>query len=233
VRYAAPDDTPFFPATGFALEDPAGLIQMGGALTPDWLLAAYRCGIFPWFSSGDPILWWCPDPRTILIPNEFKLTRSLAKVIRNGGFTVTYDTAFYSIIEACAYTRDESWIMPDMIVGYKQLHQQGYAHSVEVWLDDELVGGLYGIALVKVFFGESMFAKANNASKVALATLCQQLFQWGFDLIDCQFSTTHLLSLGAKEVSRNVFLTRLEHALKQPTELGKWHELNAKQTSGI
>jgi leucyl/phenylalanyl-tRNA--protein transferase len=231
VRYAAPDDTPFFPATGFALKDPAGLIQMGGALTPDWLLAAYQRGIFPWFSSGDPILWWCPDPRTILIPNEFNLTRSLAKVIRNGGFTVTYDTAFHSVIDACAYTRDETWIMPEMIAGYKQLHQQGHAHSVEVWLDDELVGGLYGIALGKIFFGESMFAKANNASKVALATLCQQLIQWDFQLIDCQFSTTHLLSLGAKEISRHEFLTRLDQALSYPEQRGNWRDLNSRTSN--
>ena len=226
VRYADAEDQPLFPATGFALADPAGLIQLGGALTPDWLLAAYRRGIFPWFSSGDPILWWCPDPRTVLIPHEFKLTRSLAKVMRNGGFTVTYDTAFHSVIDACAYTRDETWIMPEMITGYRQLHQQGYAHSIEVWQNNQLVGGLYGIALGKVFFGESMFAKANNASKVALATLCQQLIEWDFQLIDCQFRTDHLVSLGAKEISRHDFLQTLDQALSYPTQCEHWCRLN-------
>ncbi len=226
VRYADAEDQPLFPATGFALADPAGLIQLGGALTPDWLLAAYRRGIFPWFSSGDPILWWCPDPRTVLIPHEFKLTRSLAKVMRNGGFTVTYDTVFDNVINACAYTRDETWIMPEMITGYRQLHQQGYAHSIEVWQNNQLVGGLYGIAIGKVFFGESMFAKANNASKVALATLCQQLIEWDFQLIDCQFRTDHLVSLGAKEISRHDFLQALNQALSYPTQCEHWCRLN-------
>lgn len=213
VRYAAPDDQPFFPAIGFALEDPAGLIQIGGALTPDWLLAAYQRGIFPWFSQGDPILWWCPNPRTILVPSELNVSRSLAKSIRNGGFSVTYDTAFDEVINACAYTRDETWIMPEMITGYRTLHRQGYAHSVEVWQNEKLVGGLYGIALGEVFFGESMFAKVSNASKVALAYLCQQ-HPWGsFDFIDCQFSTEHLRSLGAKEIDRSIFLARLNSAL--------------------
>ncbi len=222
VKYCSPDDQPNFPNTTFILSDPAGLIQMGGALSPEWLLTAYRCGIFPWFSESDPILWWCPNPRTILMPTEFKLSRSLAKVMRNGGFKVTYDTAFDAVINACAYTRDETWIMPEMIAGYRQLHEQGYAHSVEVWLDGALVGGLYGIALGKIFFGESMFAKANNASKVALATLCTQLDAWGFQLIDCQFSTEHLLSLGAKEITRDNFLAKLKHALSYETEMGKW-----------
>lgn len=222
VKYCSPDDQPSFPNTTFILSDPAGLIQMGGALSPEWLLTAYRRGIFPWFSESDPILWWCPNPRTILMPTEFKLSRSLAKVMRNGGFKVTYDTAFDAVINACAYTRDETWIMPEMIAGYRQLHEQGYAHSVEVWLDGALVGGLYGIALGKIFFGESMFAKANNASKVALATLCTQLDAWGFQLIDCQFSTEHLLSLGAKEITRDNFLAKLKHALSYETEMGKW-----------
>lgn len=228
VRYADTEDQPFFPATGFALADPAGLIQIGGALTPEWLLAAYRRGIFPWFSSGDPILWWCPDPRTVLIPNEFKLSRSLAKVMRNGGFKITYDRVFDQVINACAYTRDETWIMPEMIAGYRALHEQGYAHSVEVWQDGALVGGLYGLAIGKLFFGESMFAKANNASKVALATLCQQLSDWDFQLIDCQFRTDHLVSLGAKEMHRNHFLQALDQAINQPTQLGSWLFLNAK-----
>jgi leucyl/phenylalanyl-tRNA--protein transferase len=213
VRYAAPDEQPFFPPVKFALSDPNGLIQLGGSLSSEWLLAAYRRGIFPWFSEGDPILWWCPNPRTILIPNEFKLSRSLAKVMRNGGFKVTHNTAFNSVINACAYTRNETWIMPEIIESYTQLHLQGYAHSVEVWLNNELVGGLYGVALGKVFFGESMFSNVSNASKIALAELCNNLTIKGFNFIDCQFSTDHLLSLGAKEIMRDVFLERLDKAL--------------------
>lgn len=213
VRYAAPEDQPFFPDSNSALPDPNGLIQLGGSLTPEWLLAAYRRGIFPWFSEGDPILWWCPDPRTILIPSEFKTSRSLAKVIRNFGFEVTYNRSFDEVINACAYTRDETWIMPDMIAGYKALHQQGHAHSIEVWLDEKLVGGLYGIALGHVFFGESMFAKVSNASKVALAHLCHTTPLGTFNLIDCQFSTDHLISLGAKTVTRDDFLAQLQVAL--------------------
>jgi leucyl/phenylalanyl-tRNA--protein transferase len=213
VRYAAPEDQPCFPDTHLTLTDPSGLIQIGGSLTPEWLLYAYKLGIFPWFSEGDPILWWCPNPRTILIPSEFKLKRSLAKSIRNFGFKVTCNHSFDEVINACAYTRDETWIMPDMISGYKALHQQGYAHSIEVWLDEELVGGLYGIVLGRVFFGESMFAKVSNASKVALARLCHTTILGTFDLIDCQFSTDHLISLGAKTVSRSDFLEQLQAAL--------------------
>jgi leucyl/phenylalanyl-tRNA--protein transferase len=226
LRWCAADDQPSFPETSYALDDPSGLIQMGGDLTADWLLTAYQRGIFPWFSEGDPILWWCPDPRTVLVPTEFKLSRSLDKVMRNGGFRVTFDTQFEAVIHACAYSRDETWIMPNMISAYHELHRLGYAHSVEVWLDDELVGGLYGIALGKLFFGESMFAKANNASKVALATLCQQLVAWDFHLIDCQFSTDHLLSLGAKPIARNDFLAQLTWALTYPNHIGNWQALN-------
>lgn len=218
VHYQLPNAAPSFPPVECCLDEPEGLIQIGGALTPEWLLAGYRRGIFPWFSRGDPILWWCPNPRTILIPNEFKQTRSLTKVLRNGGFSVTFDQDFSAVIQHCAHTRSETWIMPNIIEGYTALHEQGYAHSVEVWLDGKLVGGLYGVALGGVFFGESMFSLVSNASKVALATLCQRLKDWQFDFIDCQFSTDHLLSLGAKSIPREDFLTRLEQALARTNQ---------------
>lgn len=218
VRLADPQDAPSFPDIDLALTYPLGLIQIGGALTADWLLAAYQRGIFPWYSQEDPILWWCPNPRTILIPSELKISRSLAKVIRNGGFTVTFDTNFSAVIDACAHTREKTWIVSEMISGYEELHQLGHAHSVEVWKEDRLVGGLYGIALGRIFFGESMFARESNASKVALAYLCQQLQEWQFMLIDCQFSTNHLLSLGAKPIDRDDFLYQLHQALSLPSQ---------------
>lgn len=227
VRYVLPNDPPSFPSSEHCLTDPAGLIQIGGQLTPSWLLCAYQQGIFPWFGRNEPILWWCPEPRTILIPSQFNCSRSLAKVIRNGGFTVTFDTDFLSVIHGCAYSRDETWIMPNMIEGYGQLHQQGYAHSVEVWKDGELAGGLYGVSLGGVFFGESMFSHVSNASKVALASLCQQLVAWQFEFIDCQFSTDHLASLGAKSISRKDFLARLQSALRLPSRIGLWQYTNS------
>lgn len=227
VRYLLPNEAPTFPSYDACLDDPAGLIQIGGSLTPEWLLAGYQRGIFPWFSQGDPILWWCPDPRTILIPSEFKLSRSLSKTLRNGGFTLTFDQDFASVVHGCAYSRDETWIMPNIIEGYNALHALGYAHSVEVWKDNALVGGLYGVSLGGVFFGESMFSLTSNASKVALATLCQQLEAWQFSFIDCQFSTEHLLSLGAKAISRNTFLQALTLALTKPSKVGSWQALKS------
>lgn len=228
VSFANAQDKPSFPSPLNALSEPAGLIQIGGSLSPDWLLYAYRRGIFPWYSSEDPILWWSPDPRTILYPQSFKKSRSLAKVMRNAGFTVTFDTAFDQVIDLCAATRDETWILPEMIDAYHQLYQLGYAHSVEVWRNNCLVGGLYGLALGKMFFGESMFSKESNASKVALASLCEQLLAWDYLAIDCQFSTEHLCSLGAEPVSREAFLGLLKKSLLGSTDLGSWAYLNTK-----
>jgi leucyl/phenylalanyl-tRNA--protein transferase len=222
VHYQHPNAKPTFPPIECCLTDPEGLIQIGGALTPEWLLAGYQRGIFPWFSEGDPILWWCPNPRTILIPSEFKQSRSLNKVLRNAGFSVTFDQEFSAVIQHCAHTRAETWIMPNIIEGYTALHEQGYAHSVEVWLDEKLVGGLYGVSLGGAFFGESMFSLVSNASKVALASLCQRLTDWQFDFIDCQFSTDHLLSLGAKSIPREDFLILLNRAFDRPDRLGQW-----------
>lgn len=205
-------NTPFPPVTT-ALTAPNGLLAAGGNLSADRLLDAYRQGIFPWFSPGDPILWWSPDPRMVLVPKEFKLSRSLEKVLRNGGFEVRFDTAFEQVMRACAAPRpgqNGTWIQEDMIAAYCALHESGYAHSVEVRLDGILVGGLYGVAIGRMFYGESMFSRVNNASKVALAHLTGQLDRWQFGLIDCQMNTPHLASLGAREIPRAEFVTRLQ-----------------------
>lgn len=202
-----------FPEVGTALREPNGLLAAGGDLTPERMLDAYRHGIFPWFSPGDPVLWWSPDPRMVLFPAEFKLSRSLARVIRNGGFGLRFDTAFESVMRACAEPRpgqNGTWIQENMIAAYCALHELGYAHSVETWRDGELVGGLYGIAIGRMFYGESMFSRETNASKVALAHLARQLERWDFELIDCQMNTPHLASLGAREIPRTEFVARLQ-----------------------
>lgn len=213
-----------FPPPNYA--DPSGLIAVGGDLTCERLLAAYRVGIFPWYSEDQPILWWSPDPRLTLALEDFKLSRSLAKTLRKGIFRVTLDRAFEEVIAACAAVpRDGqkgTWITPEMQAAYIELHGLGYAHSVETWCDGELVGGLYGVSLGKAFFGESMFHRKTDASKVALATLVDKLKVWNFRFIDSQMTTEHMLSLGAKELSRRIFLRQLNSALRHPTKRGKW-----------
>lgn len=208
------EDTPFPPVTS-ALREPNGLLAAGGELTPERLLGAYRHGIFPWFSPGDPVLWWSPDPRMVLIPDEFKLSDSLAKIMRNGAFEVRTDTAFEQVMRACAAPRagqNGTWIDEQMIAAYCALHKTGYAHSVETWLDGKLVGGLYGVAIGQMFYGESMFSLVSNASKIALAHLTRQRGQSGFSfaMIDCQMHTPHLASLGARLMKRDEFITRLK-----------------------
>lgn len=212
VCYALPNDPVVFPPIEYALQEPNGLIMAGGALTSDWLIAAYQRGIFPWFSNDEPILWWSPNPRTVLIPSEFKQSRSLRKTIRNSGMSVSHNTAFAQVIRYCAHCHGETWIVDAMIQAYEQLHQLGYAHSIEVWYEQQLVGGLYGVAIQNVFFGESMFSLKSNASKVALAHLCSA--DYHFQLIDCQFATSHLLSLGAKNIERSLFLHMLAAAIQ-------------------
>ena len=206
-----------FPPLHQALPD--GLLAMGGELTAPWLLDAYRHGIFPWFGEEDPILWWSPDPRMVLPPHHFKLSKSLLRVIRNGGFEVRVDTAFERVMRACAAPRagqDGTWISEDIIAGYVSLHQAGVAHSVETWFDGELVGGLYGVSIGRMFYGESMFSRRSNASKVALAHLCRQLTRWQFGLIDCQMNTGHLASLGAAEIPRAEFIQQLQNLIDCP-----------------
>lgn len=204
--------------------DRQGLLSIGGDLTPQRILQAYSHGIFPWFEPGCPILWWSPNPRLILIPNEFKLSRSLKKSLKKN-YRYAIDNAFPQVIKACAtYSNRENntWISNEMMEAYISLHEMGYAHSFEVWEEDRLVGGLYGISLGNAFFGESMFHTVTDASKLALHYLCSTMEAWNFDFIDCQMPTTHLLSLGAKIVGRKHFLHLLAQTLKHPNKLGIW-----------
>jgi leucyl/phenylalanyl-tRNA--protein transferase len=202
-----------FPPLDAALTEPNGLLAAGGDLSAERILAAYRRGIFPWFSPGEPILWWSPDPRMVLIPNEFKLRRSLAKTLRNATYEVRLDTVFASVIAACASVprngQAGTWITDEMRTAYIDLHHAGHAHSVETWIDGELAGGLYGIAIGKAFYGESMFSLRRDASKIALAHLCEHLKRRGFGIIDCQMETRHLASLGARPIPRREFAARL------------------------
>jgi leucyl/phenylalanyl-tRNA--protein transferase len=206
----------FFPPVERALQEPNGLLAMGGDLSPARLLDAYRHGIFPWFNPGEPILWWSPDPRMVLFPDEVRVTRSLAKRIRNGGFDLRFDTAFRDVMQACAAPRRDrgegvpgTWISPAFVVAYTRLYQLGHAHSVEVWHGDDLVGGLYGVALGKMFYGESMFSRAADASKVALVGLCRFAQRHAIGLIDCQMETPHLASMGARLIPRAQFCQTL------------------------
>ncbi len=208
-----------FPDTHDALEEPNGLLAAGGALTPEWLIHAYSHGIFPWFSDGEPILWWSPSPRTMIYIDHLHVSRSLRKAINKHAYNVTFDTAFADVINACSQPRQgqksgETWITEDMMNAYNQLHQMGYAHSVEVWDNDRLVGGLYGIALGRVFFGESMFSFQTNCSKIALYHLEKQLKQWQYVAIDCQVHNDHLCSLGAVEIERNEFEVLITQHIK-------------------
>lgn len=198
-----------FPAAESALCDPNGLLAIGGDLSPQRLVAAYRKGIFPWFDDDQPILWWSPDPRAVLFPAQINISRSLKKCLARKQFSVTVDQCFSAVVEHCAtvprHGQSGTWITDDMLEAYQQLFQLGIAHSIEVWENQHLVGGLYGVAIGKVFFGESMFSLATNASKVGFAQLAQQLHQWGYAMIDCQVSSAHLLSLGAEEIARSHF----------------------------
>jgi leucyl/phenylalanyl-tRNA--protein transferase len=203
-----------------------GLLAVGGDLNPKRLILAYQMGIFPWFSDGDPILWWSPDPRLVLYPHEIKISRTLKKILKKNAFSVTMDMAFDEVINQCAQVRlhkkQGTWIVEDMIDAYCKLHRSGFAHSVEVWRQDELAGGLYGVSLGKCFFGESMFTRIPNASNVALVKLAKYLNELSFDLIDCQVATEHLIRFGAREIPRTLFLKQLEVSLNAPTQRGKW-----------
>jgi leucyl/phenylalanyl-tRNA--protein transferase len=206
--------------------DPSGLLAVGGDLSSERLLEAHRLGIFPWYSDDEPILWWSPNPRLVLDLGDFKISRSLRKTLNKKIFQVTFDQAFADVMRACALApRDGqrgTWITDDMREAYARLHKLGYAHSVESWFDGELAGGLYGVSLGKVFFGESMFHRRADASKVALAALVERLKSWNFHFIDAQMTTAHLLRFGAKELPRRVFLKRLSEALKSPSKKGTW-----------
>ena len=210
-----------FPPVSSALTDPDGLLAIGGDLSPSRLINAYRRGIFPWYQQGQPILWWSPNPRWIIEPARLHISRSLAKTLRKGRFRVTFNQDFNAVISACAQPgkdRDETWITADIQSAYTELHQLGYAHSVESWHQNQLVGGLYGIALGKVFFGESMFSIQSDASKVAMVYLTEKLNADGIELIDCQVHTQHLQSLGATPISRKDFITHLDQLITNEDE---------------
>ena len=208
-----------FPPLEKALRDPNGLLAAGGDLSADRLVQAYRHGCFPWFAEGQPILWWSPDPRTVLFPSELHISRSLGKLLRQQRYQVTFDQDFAAVIHACAQPRpyaDSTWITQAMQDAYLELHRRGHAHSVEVWDQGELVGGLYGLAMGQLFFGESMFSRADNASKFGFARLVEHLENAGFVLIDCQMPTDHLHSLGARAIPRTVFADYLKAHLDRP-----------------
>ncbi len=214
-----------FPPVEKALKSPNGLLCAGGDLSPRRIIDAYSQGIFPWFSEGDPILWWSPDPRMVLFPAELKVSRSLRKTLARGAYETRVDTAFGAVIEQCAAPRDGqsgTWIVPEMVAAYTDLHERGFAHSVESWRDGELAGGLYGIQLGNVFFGESMFSRAPDASKVALVRLVERLRAAGVGLIDCQQATAHLASLGAREIPRAAFAKLLEDSIQYPPSGERW-----------
>jgi leucyl/phenylalanyl-tRNA--protein transferase len=214
-----------FPPLNKALREPDGLLAIGGCLSEKRLLNAYRHGIFPWYNPGEPILWWSPDPRLVLFPDKLIVSRSLRKTLRKNIFTVTFDQAFSEVIAACAKPRKEStgtWITEDIAQAYNELYQSGFAHSAEAWLDGELVGGLYGIALGRVFFGESMFHTRTDASKVVFVTLVKQLKAWDYQLIDCQVHTTHLASFGAVSCDRSYFAKSLNQYCDTPPHPSAW-----------
>ncbi len=214
-----PPDTTEFPPVSHALKEPNGLLAAGGDLSSQRLLSAYRQGIFPWFDNDQPILWWSPDPRCVLFPDALYVSRSLRKTMRKLQYNVTFDRAFSDVMLACSAPREYesgTWITQSMLDAYLALHQQGHAHSVELWIDNELVGGLYGIAMGRLFFGESMFSKVSNASKIAFVHFVEQLREWGYHLIDCQVESEHLSSLGATTISRSEFVRLLTRECQEP-----------------
>jgi leucyl/phenylalanyl-tRNA--protein transferase len=233
IVWLSPNDpVDSFPPVESALHEPDGLLAAGGDLSAARVLAAYRRGIFPWYSRGQPILWWSPDPRAVLVPSEIRVSRSLAKSIRNRGFETRFDSAFAAVISACGSTTvrpDGTWLSAEMREAYIELHELGFAHSVETWLEGRLVGGLYGIAIGRMFFGESMFSLERDASKVALKFLCDQLREHDCPLIDCQMATSHLLSLGAKLMPRAEFVVHVATLTRTPSA-GPWDNGAARAT---
>lgn len=230
LRWLDPNDVEApFPDVGHALKDPNGLLAIGGDLSPARLLRAYRHGIFPWYSDDQPILWWSPDPRTVLYPHHLKVSRSLRRTLKRKIFAVTADSAFRRVIECCAEPRADgggTWLTGEMIEAYCSLHTMGHAHSIETWYQGELVGGLYGLSLGKVFFGESMFSRRSDASKVAFVHLVEHLQTWGYELIDCQVASAHLSSLGAEAIPRRDFIAVLNRYCDMPNPWKAWVAAN-------
>jgi leucyl/phenylalanyl-tRNA--protein transferase len=224
IYWLSREEAPWFPPVSEALREPDGLLAAGGDLTPQRLIAAYERGIFPWYCAGQPVLWWSPDPRAVLYPEELRISRSLRKRARNSGVVTRLDSSFGAVIRACAAPRSPeigTWLTEEMIVAYQQLHALGYAHSVESWLDDELVGGLYGVCLGRVFFGESMFSRKTDASKIALMQLVDECRRRDIVLIDCQVVSEHLSRLGSRAIGREAFLATLKQH-SQPHQPGHW-----------
>src|SRR5512140_381026 len=221
-----------FPPLDSALKHPNGLLAAGADLSPQRLLSAYRQGIFPWYSQGEPILWWSPDPRMVLIPSELKISRSLAKTLRNRDYEIRFDSAFDAALQGCASRgavaagagaiASGTWITDDMRAAYLRLHQLGYAHCAETWIDDELAGGLYGVAIGRMFYGESMFTRVRDASKLAMVYLVRRLQRHGYGMIDCQMHTAHLASLGARAIPRVEFSRRLLELVDYAVTPAKW-----------
>jgi len=224
-----------FPPVSMALRDPEGLLAAGGDLTPARIISAYKRGIFPWYNPGEPILWWSPDPRCVIYPNQVHISKSLKKTLRKNDFRVTFDLNFDEVIRSCSGPRQKAngtWISEEIIDAYTRLHRMGIAHSVEVWRDKQLIGGLYGMALGRIFFGESMFSKETDASKIAFSFLCHQLNKWGFALIDCQVHNPHLESMGAIEIPRDTFIDILvEHTEAAPHQ-GWMFEIDTQHILG-
>jgi leucyl/phenylalanyl-tRNA---protein transferase len=215
-----------FPPVASAMKNPNGLLAAGGDLQPERLLDAYRHGIFPWFSADDPILWWSPDPRMVLFPQEFKISKSLRRTLRGKKYEIRTDTSFEQVMRACAAPRegqDGTWIQEEMIEAYVRLHRAGRAHSIETWVEGKLAGGLYGVSIGRMFYGESMFSRQTDASKIALAHLALQLQRWNFGMIDCQMNTAHLASLGAREIPRAQFVEALQVLVNYPDIASPWH----------
>ncbi len=218
-----------FPPVETALREPNGLLAAGADLSPARLVDAYARGIFPWFNEEEPPLWWCPDPRMVVFASERRVTRSLRRVIRSGRFRVTMDTAFAAVVAGCAEPRldqDGTWITPQIFDAYTELAKLGFAHSIETWEGDELVGGLYGVAIGRMFFGESMFARRSDASKVAFVSMLARLESWGMPMVDCQVPTDHLASLGGREIPRAEFLDRIRTLVRQPPLPSPWRFYN-------
>ena len=214
-----------FPPPHRAMREPNGLLAIGGDLSMTRMIRAYSSGIFPWYNPNEPILWWCPDPRAVLEPTQFHVSHSLAKRLKKADHALTLDSAFEAVLDACAAPRrggHGTWLGSDMKNAYMELHRHGFAHSVEVWSEGILVGGLYGVALGRAFFGESMFSMVADGSKIALYHLCRQLSAWGFNMVDCQVASAHLGTLGAVEMPRERFLLRLRHAIQHAGRVGLW-----------
>jgi leucyl/phenylalanyl-tRNA---protein transferase len=214
-----------FPPVHRALDEPNGLLAAGGGLGVSRLLEAYSRGIFPWFSEGDPVLWWCPDPRMVLLPEQIHVSKSLKRRLRRSDYEVSLDRAFSDVLQACAAPRRDdggTWLVPSMMRAYTRLHETGLAHSVEVWMHGELAGGLYGVALGRMFYGESMFTRRSDGSKIAIVALAAQLARWGYPLIDCQMRTAHLASLGAIDMPRPQFVETVQRLSRESGVPAPW-----------